>query len=124
MEILLKIGRDDTNNLCQASKRFKKLKENGPQYQVATRELFTMAIDFIMTNKEMKMDEYSDWIDLFHVVVPVSYCDIVLVDKRWKTFIEQTGLFYPNIAMIFDKKSLESFFNTIEAWKDTMTIYC
>jgi hypothetical protein len=116
MKRLLGTGRSDCNYLRKASNRFKYLKTNGPKYQAATRELLSMTLDFIMTNKEMRMSDYSEWIDLFHVVVPVSYCDIVLIDKRWTSFIAQTGFSFPTIAMVFDKKSLKEFFRIIETW--------
>ena len=119
MQRLLEVGRGDKKHLHKAGQRFKNLKKNGPKYQRPTREVFSMALDFVMRNSQMKMSEYSEWIDLFHVVVPVSYCDIVMVDKRWKTFISQTGFSYPEIAMVFDKKSSYDFFKTIEGWKNT-----
>jgi len=120
MERLLGIGREDKDYLSRASKRLKKLKDSGPKYQAATRELFIMALDFVMTNKQMKMARYSEWTDLFHVVVPVSYCDLVMIDKRWTAFIMQTSFSYPRIAKVFDKKSSNEFFQTIETWKDTI----
>jgi hypothetical protein len=64
------------------------------------------------------MLKYSDWNDLFHLIVPVSYCDIVLMDKRWKTFINQTGFSFPEIAMTFDKKIISDFFKKIEDWEN------
>ncbi len=117
MQRLLKTIRNDKKYLERASNRFKTLKTQGPQYQTATREMLQMAIDFVIRNRDMKMSEYSEWEDLFHVIVPVSYCDLVLIDKRWKTFISQTGFSYPKIAKVFDKTSLENFFQTIENWK-------
>jgi hypothetical protein len=119
MERLLSRGRGDSTHLRRAEKRFKSLKKAGPKYQRPTREVYTMAVDFIMRNKRMGMSEYSEWVDLFHVIVPVSYCDIVMVDKRWKSFVSQTGLSYPDIAMVFDKKSLNAFLTAIETWKET-----
>ena len=119
MQRLLEVGRGDEKHLQKAGQRFKSLKKNGPKYQRPTREVFAMALDFVMRNSQMKMSEYSEWIDLFHVVVPVSYCDIVMVDKRWKTFISQTGFSYPEIAMVFDKKSSYDFLKAIEGWKNT-----
>jgi hypothetical protein len=121
MERLLGIGRGDKDHLRRASMRFKKLKDNGPKYQAATRELFIMALGFVMTNKHMKMVRYSEWTDLFHVVVPVSYCDLVMIDKRWKSFITQTRFSYPQIAKVFDKKSSNDFFQAIETWNDTIS---
>ena len=119
MERLLSVGRDDKLHLRRAEKRFKGFKKAGPRYQRPTREVYAMALDFVMRNSQMKMSKYSEWADLFHVVVPVSYCDIVMVDKRWKSFVSQTGFSYPDVAMVFDKKSLNKFFAAIETWKDT-----
>jgi hypothetical protein len=118
MKRLLSIGRTDDNHLKRVKKRFNTVKQNGPNYQRATREVLQMALDFILQNKNMKMLKYSEWSDLFHLIVPVSYCDIVLMDKRWKTFINQTGLLFPKIAMIFDKRSILDFFKKIENWQN------
>jgi hypothetical protein len=119
MQSLLKVGRTDRHHLQRAEQRFRNYKRDGAKYQRPTREIYAMALDFVMRNSQMKMAEYSEWIDLFHVVVPVSYCDIVMVDKRWKSFVTQTGFSCPEIAMVFDKKSLNEFFAAIESWKDT-----
>ena len=62
----------------------------------------------------MKMNKHSEWMDLFHVIVPVAYCDVVLIDKRWKTFIAQTGFSCPQIAKVFDNSLLNDFFLQIE----------
>jgi len=121
MQHLLSVGRSDKDHLLKAEQRFKSFKKAGPKYERPTREIFSMSLDFVMRNSQMKMAEYSEWTDLFHVIVPVSYCDIVLVDKRWKSFITQTGYSYPDIAMAFDKKSLNEFFTAIETWKGTKT---
>jgi hypothetical protein len=80
-----------------------------------------MALDFVVRNKQMKMAQYSEWTDLFHVVVPVSYCDLVMIDKRWKSFVAQTGFSYPQIAMVFDKRTSNELFQTIETWKDNIS---
>ena len=96
--------------------RFKKIKNQSPQYQTSTREILQLALDFVVRNKNMKMSEYSEWEDLFHLIVPVSYCDIVLVDRRCKAFLSQTGFSFPEIAMTFDKHTIEDFFKEIENW--------
>lgn len=119
MQHLLSVGRGDKHHLQKAEQRFKSFKKAGPKYQRPTREIFSMSLDFVMRNSQMNMSEYSEWADLFHVIVPVSYCDIVMVDKRWKSFITQTGYSYPDIALVFDKKSLKEFFTAIETWEDT-----
>lgn len=114
MQSLLEIGRGDEKHFSNATVRFRAIKTQGPQYQTATRELWQMANAFIMRNRDMKMSKHSEWMDLFHVIVPVAYCDVVLIDKRWKTFIAQTGFTYPQIAKVYDNKSLHDFFQQIE----------
>jgi hypothetical protein len=122
MERLLGIGRGEELHLRRAEKRFKSFKKAGPKYQRPTREVRAMALDFVMRTSQMKMSEYSEWADLFHVIVPVSYCDVVVIDKRWKSFVSQTGFSYPDVAIVFDKRSLNGFFTLIETWKDTEPI--
>ena len=81
MARILEKGRSNPDSLKKASDIFKKLKLQGPRYQTATRELFKMAFYFVLKNISMRMTSYSEWLDLFHVVVPVSYCDIVMIDR-------------------------------------------
>jgi hypothetical protein len=65
---------------------------------------------------------HNDAIDLTHTVVPVSYCDYVLLDNAWTTRVNQmrarftkAGVCIP-MAKVFSKKNdgLESFFNELE----------
>jgi hypothetical protein len=119
MTRVLDKGRSNAEYLKKASDRFTKLKLQGPRYQTATRELLVMAFDFVLKNTNMKMTNYSEWQGLFHVIVPVSYCDIVMIDRRWKAFISETGFSYPKIARVFDRRSLERFFQTLEHWDTT-----
>jgi len=62
-----------------------------------------------MSNKE--------WHDIFQTIVPVAYCDFVLIDKRWKNFIKSTGLNYPQIAKVYKQRDLSEFLKDLENWK-------
>jgi hypothetical protein len=116
MRNLLEVGRDDTEYLRRAKNRFGTFKRRGPKYQTATRELFQLSLDFVMRNINMKMAQFSEWNDIFHLIVPVAYCDIVTLDRRWIDFIKQTGFTYPQIAMTFSKRSIDSLCEKIENW--------
>lgn len=116
MRHLLEVGRNDPEYLRRSKSRFEKLKNRGPEYETATRELFQLSLDFVMRNNNMKMAQYSEWSDIFHLIVPVAYCDIVMLDRRWIDFIKQTGFTYPHIAMTYSKRSLNSLFENIENW--------
>ena len=53
----------------------------------------------------------NDAFDFYHAVVPVAYCDLVLLDKSWETYVEQArsrfmrlGISVP-IAKVFSLKA-------------------
>ena len=114
---LIDSARKDPRYLEKVANQFRRIKIKGQKYDTATRELVIMANYFIIRNVNMKMSKISEWNDLFHVIVPVAYCDIVLIDRRWKSFVSQTGLKSPDIAMVFDSRSIEDFFNQLEEAK-------
>jgi hypothetical protein len=53
----------------------------GPPRPFPTRFLFEELLDSLVRHR-MTM-EPNDWMDFWHSVVPVSYCDFVLLDRRW-----------------------------------------
>ena len=87
--------------------------KKGKKYDRATRELFQIGFNFVLQNPSMTMTS-NEWHDFFHSIVPVAYCDLVLLDKRWSTFVSQTKLAFPDIAFTFDRKSIEDFFSILE----------
>lgn len=107
-------ARQDTVTMDKLKKNFNIMRSSGQRYCTATRELFEMVIAFIVKNHSMKMKDISEWNDIFHLIVPVAYCDIVLLDKRWLEFVKQTGLTAPGIAYVYDKRNIEDFFTTLE----------
>jgi hypothetical protein len=107
-------ARQDKITTDRMKKHFTKLRSVGQQYCAATRELLEMVIAFVINNQSMKMKDLSEWNDIFHLIVPVAYCDIVLLDKRWNAFVKQTGLTAPGIAYVYDKRAFEDFFTTLE----------
>lgn len=107
-------ARQNSISLNKMKRYFEKLRSAGQQYHTATRESLRMVIAFIIKNQNMKMTAISEWNDIFHLIVPVSYCDIVLLDKRWNEFIKQTGLTPPGIAYVYDKRGIDDFFKMLE----------
>lgn len=117
MSTLIEKARGRQGSLQEAAKRFHATRKKGPQYPAATRELFRMCLDFILRNEKMGISTGSEWNDTFHVIVPVAYCDIVLIDRRWKSFVSQTGLVPPAIASVFDSRGLLDFFESLEDFR-------
>lgn len=75
----------------------------------------------LVKQRDLKIS-HNDAIDLTHTVVPVSYCDFVLLDNAWTTRVNQmrkrftkAGVCIP-MAKVFSKKNdgLESFFKELE----------
>ena len=110
-------ARNNINALSNAKKRFRKRKEKVNACKFPhTEYLMEKCIDYIVINKDMKMPN-KEWRDIFHTIVPVAYCDFVLIDKRWLNFIRSTGLEYPQIAKVYARRNLSEFLKDLENWK-------
>lgn len=110
-------ARNNINALSNAKKRFKKRKERANTYIFPCTEfLWESCIDYIAINENMKMPN-KEWYDVFHTIVPVAYCDFLLIDKRWLNFIKSTGLNSPQIAKVYAQRNLSEFLKDLENWK-------
>ncbi len=104
--------RADGKYVAKSKSRSASRRKNGKEYDRPTRELIQLGIDFVFQNATMMMTA-NEWHDFFHTIVPVSYCDLVLLDKRWTNFVSQTGLTFPDIALTFDRRSIDAFFDAL-----------
>lgn len=110
-------ARNNINALPNAKKRFRKRKKNANIYKFPCTEfLWESCIDYIAINENMKMPD-NEWRDIFHTIVPVAYCDFVLIDKRWRNFVKTTGLNPPQIAKVYAQRNLSEFLKDLENWK-------
>jgi len=99
------------------------IKARGVQNQTATRELSNLAYAFIIKNQNMSMPG-KEWLDLLHTIVPVAYCDYVLIDKRWAAFISETKLNPPVIASVYTKKNITGFLRSLSSYVATKECEC
>ena len=114
---IVKRARNDINALSNAKKRFRRRKEKANTCKFPCTEfLMETCFDYITINENMKMPD-KEWRDIFHTIVPVAYCDFVLVDKKWLNFIKSTGLEYPQIAKVYAQRNLSEFLKDLESWK-------
>lgn len=67
------------------------------------------------------LNDMNNATDLFHAVVPVAYCDFVLLDAAW---VHRVGLIHDRLkkheieiepAKVFSKKNIEDFLQQLEA---------
>ena len=54
----------------------------GPPIQRGTRYVLREVVRILLRDNQTRLTR-NDAIDLFHTVVPVSYCQLVLLDKHW-----------------------------------------
>ena len=110
-------ARNNKTTLLRAKNRFRnrrrKIKTGFPH----TQDLYDLSIDFIVINEGMKMPD-KEWLDLFHCIVPVTYCDFVLIDGRWTAFVRSTGLRSPEIASVYNRNELENFLRDLEGFSE------
>jgi hypothetical protein len=110
-------ARNNINALSNAKKRFRRRKEKANTCKFPCTEfLMETCFDYIAINENMKMPD-KEWRDIFHTIVPVAYCDFVLVDKKWLNFIKSTGLEYPQIAKVYAQRNLSEFLKDLGNWK-------
>ena len=64
---------------------------SGPSVQRGTRFLLRELVRTLLIDKRVKINR-NHAIDLIHAIVPVSYCDFVLLDKHWETQVEHVRL--------------------------------
>jgi hypothetical protein len=95
---------------------------SGPQIQRGTRFILRQLVHALLVDKKIKITQ-NQAIDLLHAVVPVAYCDLVLLDKHWKTQVDRArsglnkvGLSVP-IAKVFSEKAngIDRFFCELES---------
>lgn len=115
MKSFLDAVRSDNKYTNKSKTRSSSTRKKGKEHDRATRELFQLGFDFVLQNPDMTMSS-NEWHDFFHSIVPVAYCDIVLLDKRWTTFVFQTKFTFPDIAFAFNRKSMDVFFNKLETF--------
>lgn len=88
-----------------------KLPVSGPEYQRATRYIYQEALNHLYRGDEPMT--VNDWLDFFHTIVPLSYCDLVLLDKRWfdlaTRIINRLRLDGKLAAQCFSPRTMEEF---------------
>ena len=110
-------ARNDPEALNRAKKRHSK-KELHRKQMPYTKDIYRLAIDFVVVNENMNMSS-NELIDLLHTVVAVAYFDFVLLDKRWCHFIRTIfPLSPPKIAHVFSQREIDNFLTKIEDFED------
>jgi hypothetical protein len=93
----------------------------------ATLAVLRALISTIQIERRAPLDRH-DAIDLLHTVVPVSYCDYVLLDGRWCHLVERANTQLLNetitdLARVFSKrnKGLQRFLGMLEGAPETQS---
>jgi hypothetical protein len=70
----------------------------GPSIQHGTRFILREFIRALIVDKGTKITR-NQAIDLFHAVVPIAYCDFVLLDKYWEEQLDRVRLRFGKAGM-------------------------
>jgi len=94
---------------------------SGPRIQRGTRFLLREMLRTLLVDKRLNITR-NHAIDLLHAIVPVAYCDLVLLDKHWHTQVERVrqrflaaGMSVP-MARVFSEKAngIDQFLSELE----------
>ena len=90
----------------------------GPHIQHATRYIDVEAGRYLVRDR-INMSS-QDWRDYFHMIIPLAYCDVLLLDRTWASKaqeivrrLQQAGHKAP-MAQVFWKREVESFWAVLE----------
>lgn len=96
---------------AKANHRERSIRRAGPPY---TEDILRALNFFLVANERMKMSG-NEWVDVFHLVVPIAYLEFVALDKRWIHFVRNhLPLTPPNIATVYGPGELESFIRDLD----------
>jgi hypothetical protein len=110
-------ARNDPKALNRAKNRHSK-RELTRTRMPYTKDIYRLAIDFVVVNENMEMPS-NEWIDVIHSVVPAAYFDLVMLDKRWCHFINTVfPLSPPDIAHVFSPRETQKFLRAIEEFTE------
>lgn len=105
-------AKQDTVVLARAKAKnsARKLSRTSPPY---TQDIVRCLNFFLVANETMKMTR-NEWMDIFHMVVPVAYLDFVVLDKRWANFVRNyLPLLPPNIARVYSPGEIDLFLSDL-----------
>ncbi len=99
-------------------KKLNRIAESNKAVQHSTRYIFDELGKYILRNG-IKI-ESNDWCDIHHLIVPMAYCDLVLVDQRWNEISKQVSNRLRNaghdtaMADIFSKRQIADFWKKLD----------
>lgn len=87
-------------------RRRKRPERSGPPY---TEDILQRFLDYVVTSESLRMTR-NDWMDMLHLIVPLSYLSSVLTDGRWVHFVRsELQLSSFNIAQVFGPREVDVF---------------
>jgi len=91
----------------------------GVKLQRVTRYIYQDIINSIIRDN-IDLSNVNHWRDMFHTIVPIAYCDFVLIDRAWAHKAKETiGRLQKvgqtaEMAQVFSRKNMEEFWKVFE----------
>ena len=87
----------------------------GKDIHAATRYIARDILNSLVRDKGSHLPSSNDWRDFYHTVVPIAYCNYVLLDKYWSHKAKETiarlcrSGFSAEMAEVFSSKDMNEF---------------
>jgi hypothetical protein len=78
-----------------------------------TRYFTRYVINEIAKNREWNLDS-NEAADFFHAIVPISWCDFVVVDKGWRELAHKAYRHRKHSTRVFKISELDSYIKTLK----------
>lgn len=96
--------------MAKQRRRRKHPTRTGPPY---TEDVLQRFLDYVATSKSLLMTR-NDWMDMLHLIVPLSYLSIVLTDGRWLHFVRsELQLSNRELAQVYGPREIEGFLSAL-----------
>lgn len=91
----------------------------GEPIQQATRYIYEDIVHYLIRDN-INLSNPNNWRDLLHTIVPVAYCDFVVLDQAWANIavqtvnrLRRTGQI-AEMATVFSKRDMDKFWDAFD----------
>ena len=121
MEQWVEKGRMKRNSDSAFERKIQSLPDNINNDIPATKYIWKEFLRYLFKNN-INLSKSNHWKDIHHAIVPMAYCDFVMLDKTWADIASKTKKrlrkagYTGQIATVFSsrKAEMEMFFSALE----------
>lgn len=104
--------KNDASFKKQRKNQLRRIEEEVDQSKVALLKYVYFSLRHHIGSNPIKMDD-NEWRDVFQIMVPLVYCDCILLENKWFDYAERVRRKFPNIGRIYNSKHVPDFINDL-----------